>query len=368
MRAAPITRPRTRSSEFYHSSRSEPGSSWRCPGRPGLPPELGRLVSFLAPGDRSRSPVGRAVARSFTRRSGAYVQARVIVGAGDIGQLVARKILQHPEYGIDARRLRRRRAARAAARDRRRRRCSAGSTSSPTLVERARRRARHRRVLGRARRARRWRSSGRCATATCSRHRAAAVRARRAERRASTRSRACRSSASRRRGSRARRSLIKRVVDVVGAAFVLAADRAALRVSPRSGSSVDSPGPGLLPPDAARASNSGRSRALKFRTMSVGHRRRTSTASTSEQHDETPTRRSNGERALQARARRRRHRVRPLAAQDEPRRAAAADQRAARRHVARRPAAVHPVRDRALRAAPLRALPRARRASPASGR
>ena len=51
-------------------------------------------------------------------------------------------------------------------------------------------------------------------------------------------------------------------------------------------------------------------------------------------------------------------RVRPLAARDEPRRAAAADQRPARRHVARRPAPVHPVRDRALRAAPLRALPR----------
>ena len=51
--------------------------------------------------------------------------------------------------------------------------------------------------------------------------------------------------------------------------------------------------------------------------------------------------------------------VRTLAAEDEPRRAAAADQRAARRHVARRAAAVHPLRDRALRAAPLRALPRA---------
>ena len=40
-----------------------------------------------------------------------------------------------------------------------------------------------------------------------------------------------------------------------------------------------------------------------------------------------------------------RHAVRTLAAQDEPGRAAAADQRPARRHVPRRPAAVHPVRD-----------------------
>jgi exopolysaccharide biosynthesis polyprenyl glycosylphosphotransferase len=44
----------------------------------------------------------RAVARAAVRRSSAaYVQRVVIVGAGDVGQLVARKLLQHPEYGID---------------------------------------------------------------------------------------------------------------------------------------------------------------------------------------------------------------------------------------------------------------------------
>ena len=47
----------------------------------------------------------------------------------------------------------------------------------------------------------------------------------------------------------------------------------------------------------------------------------------------------------------------PLAAPHEPRRAAAADQRASRRDVPRRAAAVHRLRDGALRAAPLRALP-----------
>ena len=36
-----------------------------------------------------------------SRRTLAYVQNAVIVGAGDIGQLVARKLLQHPEYGIN---------------------------------------------------------------------------------------------------------------------------------------------------------------------------------------------------------------------------------------------------------------------------
>jgi exopolysaccharide biosynthesis polyprenyl glycosylphosphotransferase len=44
---------------------------------------------------------GRAVARVAARRTLAYVQNAVIVGAGDIGQLVARKLLQHDEYGIN---------------------------------------------------------------------------------------------------------------------------------------------------------------------------------------------------------------------------------------------------------------------------
>lgn len=44
---------------------------------------------------------GRAAARSFSRHSVSYLQNTVIVGAGNIGQLVARKFLQHPEYGIN---------------------------------------------------------------------------------------------------------------------------------------------------------------------------------------------------------------------------------------------------------------------------
>jgi exopolysaccharide biosynthesis polyprenyl glycosylphosphotransferase len=43
----------------------------------------------------------RALARSSTRHSLAYVQNTIIVGAGDIGQLVARKLVQHPEYGLN---------------------------------------------------------------------------------------------------------------------------------------------------------------------------------------------------------------------------------------------------------------------------
>ncbi len=44
---------------------------------------------------------GRAAARVASRRTLAYVQNAVIIGAGDIGQLIGRKLLQHPEYGIN---------------------------------------------------------------------------------------------------------------------------------------------------------------------------------------------------------------------------------------------------------------------------
>jgi exopolysaccharide biosynthesis polyprenyl glycosylphosphotransferase len=44
---------------------------------------------------------GRVGARVLARKSRAYVQNTVIVGAGDVGQRVARKLLQHHEYGID---------------------------------------------------------------------------------------------------------------------------------------------------------------------------------------------------------------------------------------------------------------------------
>ena len=44
----------------------------------------------------------RAGARSLCRRHTAYVQNTLIIGADDTGQLVARKILQHPEYRMPA--------------------------------------------------------------------------------------------------------------------------------------------------------------------------------------------------------------------------------------------------------------------------
>jgi exopolysaccharide biosynthesis polyprenyl glycosylphosphotransferase len=43
----------------------------------------------------------RWVARTLARRHPAYVQNTLIVGAGDVGQLIGRKLAQHPEYGIN---------------------------------------------------------------------------------------------------------------------------------------------------------------------------------------------------------------------------------------------------------------------------
>jgi exopolysaccharide biosynthesis polyprenyl glycosylphosphotransferase len=45
--------------------------------------------------------VGRAGARALARRNAAYLQNTVIVGAGEVGQLFAKKVLSHPEYGIN---------------------------------------------------------------------------------------------------------------------------------------------------------------------------------------------------------------------------------------------------------------------------
>jgi exopolysaccharide biosynthesis polyprenyl glycosylphosphotransferase len=62
-------------------------------------PELDRLISFWALALVLVS-AGRVGARTIVRRMPIYVQNGVVVGAGHVGQLLARKILQHPEYGI----------------------------------------------------------------------------------------------------------------------------------------------------------------------------------------------------------------------------------------------------------------------------
>ena len=44
---------------------------------------------------------GRSVARALCRRSVFYLQNTIVVGAGEVGRMVARKFVQHPEYGIN---------------------------------------------------------------------------------------------------------------------------------------------------------------------------------------------------------------------------------------------------------------------------
>ena len=67
-------------------------TGWAVPGMPTL-----FAFSILAV---TLVPLARATARSVAIRSRLYVQNAVIVGAGEVGQLVARKLQKHPEYGI----------------------------------------------------------------------------------------------------------------------------------------------------------------------------------------------------------------------------------------------------------------------------
>jgi exopolysaccharide biosynthesis polyprenyl glycosylphosphotransferase len=62
-------------------------------------PQLPRLIGFWAIA-LTLVLAGRVLVRSFAKRTDAYVQNSIVLGAGHVGQLVARKIQQHPEYGI----------------------------------------------------------------------------------------------------------------------------------------------------------------------------------------------------------------------------------------------------------------------------
>jgi exopolysaccharide biosynthesis polyprenyl glycosylphosphotransferase len=46
-------------------------------------------------------PVSRILAREACKRNCAYQQNTVIVGAGNVGQLIGRKLINHPEYGAN---------------------------------------------------------------------------------------------------------------------------------------------------------------------------------------------------------------------------------------------------------------------------
>jgi exopolysaccharide biosynthesis polyprenyl glycosylphosphotransferase len=63
-------------------------------------PDVPKLMCFWALAV-SGVPVARAAGRTYCRRQVEYLQNTVVVGAGDVGQSLARKLLQHPEYGVN---------------------------------------------------------------------------------------------------------------------------------------------------------------------------------------------------------------------------------------------------------------------------
>lgn len=63
-------------------------------------PGLGKLATFWAAAIVLVTG-GRVAARAAARRTAAFVQNTLILGAGAVGQLIAKKFHQHPEYGIN---------------------------------------------------------------------------------------------------------------------------------------------------------------------------------------------------------------------------------------------------------------------------
>jgi exopolysaccharide biosynthesis polyprenyl glycosylphosphotransferase len=62
-------------------------------------PNFGKIAVFWAVSIVAIS-VFRACARALCRRSPTYLQNTIIIGCGDVGQVVARKLVNHPEYGV----------------------------------------------------------------------------------------------------------------------------------------------------------------------------------------------------------------------------------------------------------------------------
>ena len=86
----------------------------RVGGRPN--PSIYAVITFWFAGDRASCP---SPARSLAAPASARTrieQNTVIVGAGEVGQLIARKLVKHPEYGRQRRRLHRPRPEEPAAR------------------------------------------------------------------------------------------------------------------------------------------------------------------------------------------------------------------------------------------------------------
>lgn len=65
-----------------------------------MSPSIYALITFWAVAIGCL-PLMRTVTRRLCRGSRAYVQNTLILGAGEVGQLIARKLVKHPEYGLN---------------------------------------------------------------------------------------------------------------------------------------------------------------------------------------------------------------------------------------------------------------------------
>lgn len=63
-------------------------------------PELPKLILFWAAAVTT-IPLARAASRSYCRGRIHYLQNTIILGAGDVGQSLAARLLKHPEYGLN---------------------------------------------------------------------------------------------------------------------------------------------------------------------------------------------------------------------------------------------------------------------------
>jgi exopolysaccharide biosynthesis polyprenyl glycosylphosphotransferase len=70
-------------------------ASWTLAGHPDT---KGVVVFWAA--STVLVPAGRSAVRAVVRRHPGYPQRTVVVGAGEVGQLVARKLIQHPEWRL----------------------------------------------------------------------------------------------------------------------------------------------------------------------------------------------------------------------------------------------------------------------------
>ena len=77
--------------------------TWLLFAAPGHRPRRPGARQLLGSGSLAicSSPPARALARAPAAAAPRSCRTRVIVGAGDVGQLIARKLIRHPEYGIN---------------------------------------------------------------------------------------------------------------------------------------------------------------------------------------------------------------------------------------------------------------------------